>query len=184
MNTINHPSIVDEVSEAFDHYEAALIANDVPALEAFFWDSPLATRFGANEELYGFEAIAAFRRNRIINFTRRAAKNIAIATFGNTFASVMYEYIATVDGGERHGRQSQTWAKFDEQWKIVAAHVSLTPIRPNEAVGQALHEQGVQVDPAWLDRIHENFAITHTLAQSLMEFEIPEQCEPAPVFQP
>ena len=62
---INDPEVVAEVQAAFDRYEAALMANDLAALDALFWPNPLTVRFGPGQNLYGIEAIAAFRTGRV-----------------------------------------------------------------------------------------------------------------------
>ena len=64
MLEINIPEVVAEVTEAFQRYERALVANDVEALDALFWNNPNTLRFGIAENLYGYEAIASFRSNR------------------------------------------------------------------------------------------------------------------------
>ena len=58
---IDDPEILAEVRAAFAAYEAALVGNDVAALDAFFWRDARALRYGAGENLYGHAAIAAFR---------------------------------------------------------------------------------------------------------------------------
>jgi len=46
MITINDPTILAEVRAAFDAYEVALMANDIEAMDALFWHSPLTVRYG------------------------------------------------------------------------------------------------------------------------------------------
>ena len=58
---INDPSIVKEVEAEFAAYYRALAANDVAALNGFFFDSPLTIRYGNAEVLYGSAEIKAYR---------------------------------------------------------------------------------------------------------------------------
>ena len=58
---IDDPATLAEVEAAFAAYEAALVGNDVPALDAVFWNDGRAIRYGGGENLYGHAAIAAFR---------------------------------------------------------------------------------------------------------------------------
>ena len=179
---VNDEKDLREVREAFDAYEAALLSNDVPKLEAFFWDSTLATRFGVGEQLYGYGEIVRFRRNRKLNFSFRNPIQLEITTFGNNAASVMYEYISDMDGIERHGRQSQTWIRFEEEWKIVSAHISYLPLAC--AIGASFSLLGLSPEREWQSRILSDFETTALLAGPLMEFSIPEEIEPASVFEP
>jgi len=112
------------VCEAFGRYEQALVSNDVPALNAFFRDDPRTIRYGAGEILYGYDEIRAFRAARSPVALGRTLSRTAITTFGRDFAiaSTLYER-PTAPG--RTGRQMQTWVKFTEGWRVVAAHVSL-----------------------------------------------------------
>lgn len=120
---INLPEIVEEVSKAFDAYEAALTGNDVSTLDALFWTSPEVIRFGATENLYGHDEILAFRQSRPSKGLDRVLRNTVITTFGRNFATANTEF--TRDGSDRIGRQSHAWARLPEGWRIVAAHVSL-----------------------------------------------------------
>ena len=131
MPTINDPSVVAEVEAAFDAYEQALVTNDVPALQNFFWNSPDAVRFGVSEQLYGVEQINAFRQNRIVDYTHRRGLRRTVTTLGSDSASVMFEFVSRPSQIERQGRQSQVWQRLDGEWKIISAHVSLAPPPPD-----------------------------------------------------
>jgi hypothetical protein len=61
---INIPEVMAEVEAAFARYEAALVGNDLEALDALFWESPHTIRYGGAENLYGHGEIAAFRAGR------------------------------------------------------------------------------------------------------------------------
>jgi len=119
---INLPDVVEEVTTIFAQYEDALINNKVDILDHLFWQSPMTLRYGAGEVLYGFDEIAAFRAGRpAVNLQRQVTRTV-ITTFGRDFATANIEFLrANVEG---IGRQSQTWARLPEGWKIVAAHVS------------------------------------------------------------
>jgi len=121
---INLPGVVAEVRGEFDRYEAALVGNDVAALDAFFWDSAFALRYGATENLYGHDAIAAFRAARPAANLARTVTKAVITTFGTDFATANMEFERP---GGAAGRQSQTWVRLPPGWRIVAAHVSLLP---------------------------------------------------------
>jgi ketosteroid isomerase-like protein len=113
-----------EVTQQFEAYEAALMANDIAALDRFFWPSPLALRFGAGESLFGFEAIAAFRVARAGGSPARELRATQITCFDTKFAVATTEFLRA--GEARIGRQTQVWVKFpDLGWRIVSAHVSL-----------------------------------------------------------
>ena len=123
--TINAPAIVAEVRQAFDRYERALNENDVAVLDELFWRSPHTVRYGVAEQLYGFDAIAAFRAGRDPQGLERSLTRVVITTFGGDFATASCEYRRL--GSGRTGRQMQTWVRFPEGWRVVAAHVSAGP---------------------------------------------------------
>ena len=120
---INDPATLAEVTAAFDRYEAALVSNDVTALDALFWHSPHTLRYGTGENLYGHDAIAAFRAARPATGLARRLSNTVVTTFGTDMATANTEFER--DGTARPGRQSQSWVRLPEGWRIVAAHVSL-----------------------------------------------------------
>lgn len=121
---VDDPVTKAEVEAAFAAYENALVANDVAALDAFFWPSEKAVRFGGGENLYGFAAIQAFRAARSPVGLARTLDKTHITTFGRDFA-VAATLFRRAGAPGKVGRQMQTWARFPEGWRIVAAHVSL-----------------------------------------------------------
>lgn len=125
--TINDPEPVAELSALYPLYEAALVNNDVDTLIAMFWAGPQVMRFGAAENLYGFEELAAFRNARPAANLARDVKRLDIVTFGRDFASVTLEFERSVPTGLIRGRQSQVWVRLPEGWRIVQAHVSMLP---------------------------------------------------------
>ncbi|MNV61899.1 hypothetical protein D3C71_1544260 [compost metagenome] len=120
---INLPDVVAEVAAAFERYETALVNNQVDVLDTLFWNSPHTLRYGAGENLYGYDAIRAFRATRSPQGLARRVLRTAITTYGTDFATANLEFQR--DGSDRIGRQSQTWMRTPEGWRVVAAHVSL-----------------------------------------------------------
>ncbi len=122
---INDPTTVAELAALYPLYEKALVENDVPTLTAMFWDSPLAIRLGAGENLYGTAEIEAFRKSRpAANLARRQVR-LEIVTFGTDFGSITLEFERDSPNGTVRGRQSQVWVRLDIGWRIVSAHVSI-----------------------------------------------------------
>ena len=121
--SINQPDALAEVTAAFARYEQALVGNDVAILDELFWHSELTMRYGVTENLRGYAAIAAFRAGRSPAGLARTLAHTVITTFGADFATANTEFRRI--GGARTGRQSQTWVRMPEGWRIVAAHVSL-----------------------------------------------------------
>jgi hypothetical protein len=120
---INIPEIVQEVTDAFQRYETALNANDVTTLDALFWKSPHTLRYGIGEQLYGYDQIAAFRSGRDPKFVmNRDLLKLWVVTYGRDFGTANCEFRR--HGQTRLGRQSHTWMRTPEGWRIVAAHVS------------------------------------------------------------
>lgn len=119
---INLPEPLAEVERAFDRYETALVTNDIAALDELFHNSTHTLRYGAAEQHYGYEAIAAFRASRpAINLERTVTRRV-VTTYGRDFATTHIEYSRPSHPGT--GRQSQSWVRFPEGWRVVAAHVS------------------------------------------------------------
>ncbi len=120
---INLPEVLAEVTAVFARYEQALVTNDVAVLDELFWDSPRTLRYGATENLYGYDAIRAFRAGRPSQGLERTLLQTVVTTYGRDFATANVEFQRT--GGTKTGRQSQTWLRTPEGWRVVAAHVSL-----------------------------------------------------------
>ncbi|MEO5671829.1 MAG: oxalurate catabolism protein HpxZ [Ramlibacter sp.] len=120
---INLPDVLAEVTAAFDRYEVALVANDIAVLDELFWNSPHTLRYGVTENLYGYEAIQAFRAGRPAQGLQRVLLKRAITTYGRDFATANVEFQRT--GVATTGRQSQTWIRTPAGWRVAAAHVSL-----------------------------------------------------------
>jgi hypothetical protein len=120
---IDIPEIVAEVQAAFDRYENALNANDVAVLDETFRVDRRTIRYGMAEILYGHAEIAAFRAGRNPAGLLRTISRTVITTYGRDFAvaSTLF-HRASMPG--KVGRQMQTWVRFPEGWRVVAAHVS------------------------------------------------------------
>lgn len=120
---INDPKILAEVSAAFERYERALVSNDVAILDELFFDDPNTIRYGAAENLYGYEEIKTFRAARSPAGLARKLERTRITTYGNDFATANTLFVR--EGSNKLGRQSQTWARTPDGWRVVSAHVSL-----------------------------------------------------------
>jgi hypothetical protein len=123
---INDPAVLAEVEAAFATYEKALTTNDVAVLDTLFRDAPETLRYGVAENLYGYAEIAAFRAARSPVGVMREIYRTVITTYGDSFATANTLYRRESIPG-KIGRQSQTWVKFAEGWRVVAAHVSMIP---------------------------------------------------------
>ncbi len=125
---INDPEVVAELRALYPRYEEALVSNDVETLMAMFWSGPQVMRFGTAENLYGPDELAAFRKSRpaAANLARIVTR-LDVVTFGRDFASITLEFERSTPAGLVRGRQSQTWVRLPEGWRIVAAHVSCLP---------------------------------------------------------
>ena len=122
---INQPDVHAEVTAAVMRYERALVTNDIPVLDELFWRSEHTVRYGATETLYGVEEIAAFRRVRPSKGLARAIRRIVVTTFGSDFATANLEFER--EGAATIGRQSQSWVRMPEGWRVVSAHISSMP---------------------------------------------------------
>ena len=120
---INLPDVLAEVTAQFARYEDALVHNKVDVLDELFWRSPHTLRYGATENLYGYGAIEAFRAGRPAQGLARSILKTVITSYGHDFATANVEFQRA--GSTRPGRQSQTWLRTPEGWRVVAAHVSL-----------------------------------------------------------
>lgn len=120
---INQPDVLAEVVFQCQRYERALVSNDVAVLDELFWNSPLTLRYGATENLYGYDAISAFRSERPAQGLQRTVLKTVITTYGRDFATANVEFQRV--GSSKTGRQSQAWMRTPAGWRVVAAHVSL-----------------------------------------------------------
>lgn len=117
---INNPQICAELIQQFDQYQQALINNDVTILNECFWNNTLTIRYGIGENLYGYDAIATYRKTLPPQDLTQIVSKSVITTYGGDTATTNIEFIRA----GRTGRQSQVWIRMPEGWRIVAAHVS------------------------------------------------------------
>jgi hypothetical protein len=128
---INIPEVLAEVTAEFARYEKALVANDTRTLDELFRTADETVRFGIAENLFGIEEIRTFRNNRpAINLARTVART-NITTYGRDFATTAITFYRESAPG-KVGRQMQSWARFPEGWRVVAAHVSMIPTPEGE----------------------------------------------------
>jgi hypothetical protein len=123
---VDLPEVLAEVTAQFERYEKALVSNDVAVLDELFRADRRTLRYGVGENLYGYDEIMAFRAARSpVGLGRRTARTL-ITTYGrdSAVASTLF-YRESLPG--KVGRQMQTWIRFPEGWRIVAAHVSIIP---------------------------------------------------------
>jgi Protein of unknown function (DUF3225) len=119
----NRPEVLAELTAAFARYEDALVNNRLDVLDELFWDSAQTVRYGVSENLYGIDAIRDFRNARAAVGLTRTLQRTVLTTYGDDFGTTMTEFRR--EGGNKLGRQSQTWCRIDGRWQVVAAHVSL-----------------------------------------------------------
>ena len=119
---VNDPGVVSAVTAAFERYERALLENDLDALDAFMWRDLRLVRVGIDDRQDGFDAVSAFRRAQARQTPPRRLRDTAVVTFDDHTAVVTTTFVPT--DGSGCGRQSQTWVRMAEGWRIVAAHVS------------------------------------------------------------
>ena len=128
---IDLPDVLAEVTAQFERYEKALVSNDVAVLDELFRPDKRTLRYGVGENLYGYDEIMAFRAARSpIGLGRKTARTL-ITTYGRdtAVASTLF-YREQLVG--KVGRQMQTWVRFPEGWRIVAAHVSIINEPPDQ----------------------------------------------------
>ena len=121
---VDDPQTKAEVEAQFAAYERALVSNDVTTLDRFFLASDAAIRYGAGENLYGYEAIKAFRAARPAAGLARRLEKTRIVTYGRDCA-IAATLFRRDNAPGKIGRQMQTWIRFPEGWRIVAAHISV-----------------------------------------------------------
>ena len=126
---INLPDVLAEVTAVFLTYQHAVDTNDFVTMNTLFWDHASTVRFGPNGTLVSHAALAAYRTNRPGRPSKRDLRNTVITTFGRDFAATNTESVKV--GSETIGRQSQSWVRMPEGWRIVAAHVSDQPQVPD-----------------------------------------------------
>lgn len=120
---VDRPDVVAEMTAVFERYEAALVANDVDVLDELFWKAPGVVRYGLADVQHGWDEVSDFRRALDRQTPPRRLHGTVVRTFGADLAVVATEFTSLEDDGVG-GRQTQTWVRFPEGWRVVAAHVS------------------------------------------------------------
>ena len=118
------PEVVAEVKFAFERYEKALCRTMWPCWTRCSTTMRAPSATAAQRILYGYEEIKSFRAARSPAGLARTLSKTVISTFGRDFAvaSTLFHRPATPG---KVGRQMQTWVRFPQGWRIVAAHVSV-----------------------------------------------------------
>jgi Protein of unknown function (DUF3225) len=132
---VDLPDVLAEVTAQFRRYEAALVSNDVAVLDELFRADARTLRYGIGENLYGYDAIMAFRAGRSPAGLMRKTTGTVITSYGRDTAvasTLFYRDSAPA----KVGRQMQTWVRFPEGWKIIAAHVSIID-QPESSKGKS-----------------------------------------------
>ena len=120
---INMPDVVGELEAAFDAYEQALLRHDVAMLDRFFRDDPQTVRYGVAENLYGAAAIRTYRLACAPVHPDRRITQRVVTSFGTGTWTISAKFAAP--DSDKIGRQMQTWIRFGDGWRIVAALVSV-----------------------------------------------------------
>ena len=121
---IDLPEVVAEVRAAFERYEQAVVTNDVATLDELFHEDARTIRYGIGEILYGHAEIAAFRSARSPAGLMRTLSRTVITAYGRDFAVASTLFHRESLPG-KVGRQMQSWVRFEDGWRVVAAHVSI-----------------------------------------------------------
>lgn len=148
---LNREDVVAEVRTRFLQYEEAINRNDIRTLDSLFFESSHTVRFGLSEELWSYDEIHAFRRTPNTAGTPRQLVRYEITSFGDSLA--VANAVFRREGVAKVGRQSQTWVRFGDGWRIVSAHVSLAdgvgkqtdvdPEKANDDSRQSMHRRGL-----------------------------------------
>jgi hypothetical protein len=121
---IDRPDAHAELTAQFARYERALQVNDVEVLDELFHADARTIRYGVGENLYGHREIADFRAARPATASQRTIERTIVTTYGRD-AGVVSTLFHRRGDTRRVGRQMQTWIRFPDGWKVVAAHVSV-----------------------------------------------------------
>jgi len=113
------------VARLSDEYEAALVRNDLAAMNDVFWRSADVLRFGIADMQSGYDEVVAWRA---VAVPVPASRTIIERTVLEIAAGVVAVDLTFRNGAEPFiGRQSQTWVEHESGWRIVRAHVSVIP---------------------------------------------------------
>ncbi|MDO9397624.1 MAG: DUF3225 domain-containing protein [Herbiconiux sp.] len=147
VTTLEGSLPADELSgllAAFRAYEAALMANDVTALDAAFAPGHATLRGDAAGLLVGHERISAFRALRG-GLPPRVISEIHVRVVSPE-AALIISVSLPVKGGS--GLQTQLWEKRSGVWVITAAHVAAPAPAINGSVWRVVGAPLVPARPA------------------------------------
>ncbi|WP_394551481.1 AtzH-like domain-containing protein [Agromyces sp. MMS24-JH15] len=113
-------AIPQDLLDAFEAYERAIMANDLDALDAAFAPGPETLRGDAAGLLVGHDAISEFRGQRG-GVPPREITRLEVRPLGPD-AALLVSVSEYRDGGR--GLQTQLWERRDGRWLITAAHVT------------------------------------------------------------
>ena len=115
--------VAAQVLAAFHRYEDALVAVDLEVMGELFADSPDLVRFGICDLQVGSAEVAQWRKTQPPLPAGRHLFDTRVLTLGPDVAVVttLFDY----PGQTSVGRQSQTWHRTEEGWRVVHAHVSV-----------------------------------------------------------
>ena len=122
---VDLPDVVAEVTAQFARYEAALVSNDVAVLDELFRVDPRTLRYGIGENLYGYDAIMAFRAARSPIGIDAQDRKTVITTYGRDAAVASTLFYRDAWTGARSDGRCRPGCDFPKGWRIVAAHVSI-----------------------------------------------------------
>ncbi|WBB57130.1 oxalurate catabolism protein HpxZ [Verrucosispora sp. WMMD573] len=125
---IDRTDVVAEVTAAFAGYEQALVAGDVDRICGYFWDAEATVRFGLADHQYGLDEQRKWRAAQPPLPPGRRLVDTVVTAFGPDLAVVTTRF-GYADAATT-GRQTQTWVRLPEGWRIVTAHVS-EPLPPD-----------------------------------------------------
>lgn len=137
---INLPEVVREVKEQWTRYNQALGRGDVDTLKSYYYNSPNTVRFGRNsqEHFFSHEELTSFTGRLPINqpVGIRILDKVQVNTIGqdmgntNALFHVDVNADASMSPGRVH-RQTHTWIRTTEGWKIMVSHASLLEPPPD-----------------------------------------------------
>lgn len=122
---IDDPRVLAELTAVFEDYERALMANDLAALDAFFWSDARVTRYGIADRQWGIAELRAYRAATPAPAFTRRLEHLRLHSYGPDHAVAQVEFVRS--DTPLRGFQTQTWVRLPEGWRIVAAHVSMIP---------------------------------------------------------
>ena len=121
---VDDPETRAEVEAVFAAYERALVGNDVAALDAFFLDCAEGDPLRRRREPLRHRGNPGVSRRALAGGSCARLERTQITTYGRDFA-IAATLFRRASAPGKIGRQMQTWVRFPQGWRIVAAHVSL-----------------------------------------------------------